>query len=40
MTFKKKKKSQCLRNLGTNLVKTSAVLNLAGVMFAMGLLFL
>jgi hypothetical protein len=35
----KEKISERLRNLGTNLVKTSAVLNLAGVMFAMGLLF-
>jgi hypothetical protein len=38
-TQEKEKISERLRSLGTNLVKTSAILNLAGVMFAMGLLF-
>jgi hypothetical protein len=36
---KKEKLSTRMRMFSSNLVKTSAVLNLAGVMFAMGLLF-
>jgi hypothetical protein len=36
---KKEKLSSRLRNSGKNLVKTSAILNLAGVMIALGLLF-